>query len=106
MAVITSLNLYQECLNTVFRLTKPDGAPVDLTLTQVSKSIDDEFQLAFSLMFQGSTEPLPQRTYRLWHERLKEVDLFLVPVRQRRGGGLQYEAVFNLIKETGNAANP
>lgn len=106
MAVITSFDLYQECLNTVFRLTRPDGAPVDLTLIQVSKSIDDEFQFAFSLLFQGPLEPLLQSTYRLRHERLGDVDLFMVPVRQKKGVGLQYEAVFNLVKEAWSAMNP
>ncbi len=105
MAVITSFDLYQECLHTVFRLTKPDGTTVDLTLIQISKSIDDEFQFAFSLLLQGPPEVLPQRTYRLWHERLHEVDLFLVPVRQKKGHGLQYEAVFNLVKEAWNIVN-
>lgn len=49
---------------------------------------------AFALTFQGPPEPfLAQATYRLSHETLGEVDIFIVPVEQREDGFV-YEAVF------------
>lgn len=44
----------------------------------------------FSLAFQGGPNPpLPQRIYRVEHERLGAVEIFLVPIAADR-----YEAVF------------
>jgi hypothetical protein len=44
----------------------------------------------FSLVFTGGPEPpLPQRTYRVEHERLGAMEIFLVPIAPGR-----YEAVF------------
>jgi Domain of unknown function (DUF6916) len=44
----------------------------------------------FSLVFRGGpSPPLPQQIYRVEHEKLGELDLFLVPIAVDR-----YEAVF------------
>src|SRR5262249_48177628 len=50
----------------------------------------------FSLVFLGpvSRQYLLQRIYRLEHEQLGELDLFLVPLGPE-GGRMRYEAVFN-----------
>jgi|CXWL01.1.fsa_nt_gi hypothetical protein len=49
----------------------------------------------FSLMFAGPAAPvLPQRTYRMAHERLPELDIFLVPVGAD-ASGVRYQAVFS-----------
>jgi hypothetical protein len=48
----------------------------------------------FRLAFLGPADPvLPQRTYRLEHAALGELDIFLVPVA-RDAGGTTYEAIF------------
>lgn len=48
----------------------------------------------FSLTFEAPAEPvLPQRIYRLEHERMQALEIFLVPVALRPTG-LHYEAVF------------
>jgi hypothetical protein len=48
----------------------------------------------FSLVFLGPRDPvLPQRIYRLEHEELGTLDLFLVPIG-RDDAGVRYEAVF------------
>jgi hypothetical protein len=48
----------------------------------------------FSIVFLGPREPvLPQRIYRLEHEALGTLDLFLVPIG-RDDAGVRYEAVF------------
>jgi hypothetical protein len=48
----------------------------------------------FSLLFRGPRVPLlPQRIYRLEHERMGALDLFIVPLGPD-GDGLRYEAIF------------
>ena len=48
-------------------------------------------------MLQGPLDAfLPQATYRLEHEQLGALDLFLVPVRKEAAGFL-YQAVFNRL---------
>ena len=50
----------------------------------------------FSLVFGGPRQPfLEQRTYRLSHADLGELDIFLVPIGYSAQGGFLYEAVFN-----------
>lgn len=49
---------------------------------------------AFSLLFLGPLQPiLPQRIYRLSHDGLGELDIFLVPIGPQ-ADGMGYEAVF------------
>ncbi len=48
----------------------------------------------FSVLFRGPRTPvLPQRIYRLEHDRMGELDLFVVPIGPDEEG-LRYEAVF------------
>jgi hypothetical protein len=48
----------------------------------------------FSLVFRGPLQPvMPQRTYRIEHADLGELDIFLVPIG-RDPQGVRYEAVF------------
>lgn len=50
----------------------------------------------FTLTFLGPAgQHLPQGTYRLHHEDLGELDVFLVPLGPLADGRHQYEAVFN-----------
>ncbi len=52
----------------------------------------------FSLYFRGPRDMLlPQRTYRIEHERMGEMDIFLVPIAQD-ANGFRYEAVFSYFK--------
>jgi hypothetical protein len=49
----------------------------------------------FSLVFRGPVEPLlPQRTYRVVHDELAEMDIFIVPIG-RDEAGARYEAIFS-----------
>jgi hypothetical protein len=49
----------------------------------------------FSLLFRGPSQPiLPQAIYRLTHDQLGSLDLFLVPL-QPETDGARYQAVFN-----------
>jgi hypothetical protein len=50
----------------------------------------------FALEFEGPPQPmLEQRIYRLQHDELGPLEIFLVPIGIGAAGGLQYEAVFN-----------
>jgi hypothetical protein len=52
----------------------------------------------FAILFRGPLAPfLPQRTYRVEHEKLGSLDIFLVPLGPDEEG-MQYEAVFNRIR--------
>jgi hypothetical protein len=86
-------------------LTAADFAPLlheMLTITADEQSFDAQLvevteiprepglRAPFSLVFQGGPDPpLPQRIYRVEHERLGAIDIFLVPIAVDR-----YEAVF------------
>jgi hypothetical protein len=73
-----------------------DAAPFEVELIHVSERPGEASQRAqFSLLFRGGPDPpLPQRIYRLEHERLGPLDLFLVPLGPDEAGQ-RYEAVFN-----------
>jgi hypothetical protein len=48
----------------------------------------------FSLVFRGPADPvLPQRIYRLEHEAVGAIEIFIVPI-ERDEAGTSYEAVF------------
>lgn len=89
--------VYQPHLNTTFLVHAGARAEV-VTLTAVNKKIDDEIQLCFVLHFTGSAPALPQGTYRLTHNAMGEIELFIVPVVSRQPGIL-YEAAFNLLRD-------
>jgi hypothetical protein len=53
-----------------------------------------ETRAPFSLLFKGAPDQLmPQHMYRIEHETLGAMDLFIVPVRADRSG-CYYEAIF------------
>jgi hypothetical protein len=74
-----------------FRIA-PEGAPAfDAELVDVSGIAREPGGRApFSLVFQGGPgQPLPQAIYRVEHEALGAIEIFLVPIAADR-----YEAVF------------
>jgi Domain of unknown function (DUF6916) len=74
-----------------FRIA-PDGAePFEVELVEATELPRESGGRApFSLVFRGGpSPPLPQQIYRVEHEKLGELDLFLVPIAVDR-----YEAVF------------
>jgi hypothetical protein len=74
-----------------FRIAPEDAPAFDAVLVEVTEIAREPGGRApFSLVFQGGpTPPLVQRTYRLEHETLGAIEVFLVPV-----GPDSYEAVF------------
>jgi hypothetical protein len=74
-----------------FRIA-PDGAqPFEVELVEVTEIPREPGGRApFSLVFRGGPNPpLPQRIYRVEHEELGALEIFLVPIADNR-----YEAVF------------
>lgn len=93
---------FTQQLNTKFRVRLGEERVAELELDEVvpfptlSHSRSDVER--FSLYFYGPGEfCLPQMTYRIEHERMGELDIFLVPVAQD-ARGFRYEAVFSFFK--------
>lgn len=85
---------FETCLNQVFRLHLDEAEIVELQLVEVELRgevrPESERRQGFSLILQGGPEqPLPQGIYRIEHETLGRMELFLVPIERAR-----YEAVF------------
>lgn len=92
-----TLATFQPHLQTRFRACPAPDTYVDLTLTEANDLGSNERQERFELMLQGPLDAfLPQATYRLEHEQLGALDLFIVPVRKEAAGFL-YQAVFNRL---------
>lgn len=74
-----------------FRITPDDAPAFEVELVEVTEIPREPGGRApFSLVFQGGPNPpLPQRIYRMEHEKLGELDIFLVPIAVD-----QYQAVF------------
>jgi hypothetical protein len=74
-----------------FRIAPDDAPPFEAELIEVTEIPREPGGRApFSLVFQGGPNPsLPQRIYRVEHERLGVIEIFLVPIAADR-----YEAVF------------
>jgi hypothetical protein len=98
MTALASPTDYQPYVGDGF-LVRDGDTTATFTLNAVVPKIDDEVQRCFVLHF-SSTVRWPQAIYRVTHPKLGEFDLFLVPVQTRKPG-LDYEAVFNLLKEAG-----
>ena len=89
---------FSGCLNQVFqlRLEELDPIPLELvSVTELGAPYMPGGRRPFSLLFLGPPSPryLLQGTYRLEHEGLGTLDLFVVPLGPQEGR-MQYEAVF------------
>ncbi len=87
---------YLPHLNSAFRLD-PDGEqPIALVLVEANDKTPVGFDgEQFSLIFRGPADVfIPQQTCPLEHPAMGRLDLFLVPVDQRKDG-YYYEAFFN-----------
>jgi hypothetical protein len=83
----------------VFALSEQDVPAIPLTLTEAeplrSSHTKQGIRPPFSLVFLAR-EPhiLPQRLYRMEHDELGELTIFLVPIG-RDAEGVSYQATFN-----------
>jgi hypothetical protein len=91
-------------LNQAFRVRVEGAEPIDLVLIEITEASPGQSaaapgtggRLPFSLHFLGpvSLQYLIQHTYRLEHEQMGGLDIFLVPLGPEKGR-MRYEAVFN-----------
>ncbi|MGH3157823.1 MAG: DUF6916 family protein [Streptosporangiaceae bacterium] len=96
---------FRDHKNTRFRMTG-DGSPASfeaelVSVTEYTDNASGTFRTPFSVLFHGPLEPvLPQGTYRLEHDGLGTLDLFIVPVGpdtpepESEPTAMRYEAVF------------
>ena len=88
---------FAECVNEVFRVTRPGSEEFEVRLTEVTEQFNTPRQEAFSVVFHGPADPfIQQGTYQLSNAKLGDLELFLVPIA-RDQDGFQYEAVFNRL---------
>jgi hypothetical protein len=84
-------------LHTKFAMHADESQPIDLELIDVRGHGASVTYESFSLMFRAPVEaPARQGSYRLEHESLEAMDVFLVPVKKDHSG-LFFEAVFNYL---------
>ncbi len=83
----------------IFTIADERVPPLALTLTEATLSrlrggpvTRPPFVLVFSA---EDPRVFPQTTYRMEHETLGELNLFIVPIGKTASGGIRYEAVFN-----------
>jgi hypothetical protein len=86
-----TLEVFRPLQGDRFRLVPDDAPAFEVELVEVTEIPREPGERApFSLVFQGGPNPpLPQRIYRIEHEKLGELDIFLVPIAVD-----QYQAVF------------
>ena len=100
MALLTEEE-FSKHVNSKFRVNVDATSPVELELVEVkgypyrNNPNEQQAMERFSLNFYGPGNIfLPQATYKLTHESMGDLALFLVPLAHNERGFL-YEAVFN-----------
>ena len=93
-----TIESFEPYVGTSFFAEFANGAKVELRLTRAAKVMESEAarlpRHPFSLFFIGPKSfHLKQHTYRLTHETLAPLEIFIVPVGEEADGYL-YEAVF------------
>jgi len=90
---------FEAHLNTPFQVEVGGSAPFELILSEVKLHEPHPGPRAqpFSVYFSGPGSPLlRQQIYKVAHEQMGELDIFLVPIGPHpKRGGMVYEAVFN-----------
>jgi hypothetical protein len=77
-----------------FRIAPGDSPDFEVELVQVSEGTQGSSRAQFSLVFRGGPDPpVAQRIYRVEHEGVGPLEIFLVPLGPD-GLGQRYEAVF------------
>ena len=85
-------------INTEFRVNNGEEEDFEIRLVSVDEIVSNDIQENFTLLFRAPFDaPQQQGIYRLEHDNVGAMDLFLVPVKQDESG-LYYEAVFNQLK--------
>ena len=93
-----TIDMFEPLVGTSFWVEFPNDAKVELRLVRVGKVMESELarldRQPFSLFFLGPKSfLLKQNTYRLTHQSLEPMEIFVVPVADQ-GSAYEYEAVF------------
>ena len=99
MAALPTEEEFSKLLNTKYLANSPEAQPIELELVEVKSYVSEpgeqEGMERFSIYFRGPEETfLPQDMYRVTHDQMGDLNLFLVPIG-RDEGGFRYETVFN-----------
>ena len=87
--------VFADQLNQTFRIRGEFGQ-MESTLIECKKLVqhDEEGRVPFSIVLRGPMEPfLEQQIYEVSHEKIGEMEIFLVPLGPDKTG-MKYEAVF------------
>ncbi len=94
MTELPSRSAFAGCVGNTFRIRASEDRAETVTLIEVQELRSSGPREQFSVIFRGDQgDHLPQKTYRMEHEKLGPMDLFLVPVGPDDEGML-YQAVF------------
>jgi hypothetical protein len=91
---------FSQRLGDIFRIALQSGQHLNLELIEAA-ALPAQGKASraqpFTLLFKSEESGfLPQNTYRLQHEKMGELDIFLVPVGpDKNGQGMCYESIFN-----------
>lgn len=95
MSEAFSVEMFTGHVGSKFLMRYGESQTAELELTSAADVGSSPRQAQFSLVFQGSGDtPAAQGIFRLEHDKLGELDLFLVPIG-RNSTGISYEAIFN-----------
>ena len=93
---------FSENLHSVFRMALSEGASLNLELIEVAEQHHSPHLEQFSVIFRGPLTPqCPQRIYKLEHERLGAMELFLAPLGPQNEGML-YQSCFSRFRKEGS----
>ena len=103
MSVELTESEFSKHLNSKFQL-ESNGQKFELELVEVKGYMPQENEQTglerFSVFFLGPPDAfLPQQMYRLQHEQMGTLDVFLVPISHDQNN-YHYEAVFNYFKKS------
>lgn len=89
---------FSDSLNTVFQVSSDGNVDFEMTLVEVKTIVSNKIQECFSLLFRTTANDAPplQQLFKLKHDDLGEMQLFLVPIKKNEEG-LFFEAVFNKL---------
>ena len=94
-----TIDMFSAHMGSKFLMRYGDSQTAALELTSATDVGSSPRQAQFSLVFLGPVDaPAAQGIYRIEHERLGALDLFLVPIGRDKSG-LSYEAIFNRVFE-------
>lgn len=95
MTEFFTMDTFTGHVNTKFLMHYGDSQTAELELTSVADVGSSPRQIQFSLLFQGPIHaPIAQGIYKLEHDKLGALDIFLVPVGKDTKG-VEYQAIFN-----------